>query len=481
MDISKSEGGKESPSHELQRSLSNRHLQLIAIGGAIGTGLFMGSGKTISLAGPSILFIYMIIGFMFFFLMRALGEILLSNLHYKSFVDMAFDLIGPGAAYYIGWSYWLGWILVGIADLAAIINYLGFWLPPDTAFTPMGQALISAGCVLLVLGLNLLTVKLFGEFEFWFALIKILAILGLIAIGAYMVFTHFQPPSGSVASFQNVWSHGGMFPKGATGFLAGFQIALFAFVGVELIGTMAAEAKDPEKNLPKAVNAIPTRIILFYVLSLFLIMSVTPWIDIPADKSPFVSLFLHAGIGSAAVIMNLVVLSSVMSSMNSGVFSTSRMLFGLAKEGQAPAKLAELSKSSVPAKGLLFSCCFIMAGAGLQYFVPNTVEAFTLASSLCVILFISIWSIIMVCYLRYRKISPELHATSKFKMPGGIVMSYAVLVFLFLALIILSLEPDTLKALMISPLWLIFLAVTYQVLYKPRMKKREDHSVKTLR
>ena len=458
--------------HELQRKLSNRHLQLIAIGGAIGTGLFMGSGKTISLAGPSILIIYMIIGAMFFFLMRALGEILLSNLHYKSFIDMAHDLIGPAAGYYIGWSYWLGWVLVGIADLAAIINYLGFWLPSGEAFTPMGQAAISAGCVLLVLGINLLTVKLFGEIEFWFALIKILAILGLIGIGGYMVFMQFQPPQGAVASFSHVWSHGGMFPKGASGFLAGFQIALFAFVGVELIGTMAAETKDPEKNLPKAINAIPTRILLFSVLSLFVVMSVTPWNQIPGDQSPFVTLFLHAGIPTSAIIMNLVVLSSVMSSMNSGVFSTSRMLFGLAKDGQAPQTLSQLSKRAVPAKGLIFSCCFIMAGAALQYFVPNTIEAFTLASSLCVILFISIWSLIMVCYIRYRKRSPELHAKSTFKMPGGIWMSYIILAFMLFALIILSLEADTLKALMISPLWLIILGVTYQLLYKPRMKKR---------
>ena len=463
---------QSSPPDELQRKLSNRHLQLIAIGGAIGTGLFMGSGKTISLAGPSILFIYMIIGLMFFFLMRALGEILLSNLHYKSFIDMAHDLIGPGAGYYIGWSYWLGWVLVGIADLAAIINYLGFWLPPDMAFTPMGQALISVGCVLLVLGLNLLTVKLFGEVEFWFALIKILAILGLIFIGGFMVFNHFHSPDGTASSFTNVWSHGGMFPKGAGGFLAGFQIALFAFVGVELLGTMADETKDPEKNLPKAVNAIPTRIILFYVLSLFVVMSVTPWDKIPSDQSPFVSLFLHAGIPTSAIIMNLVVLSSVMSSMNSGVFSTSRMLFGLARGGQAPQALARLSKRAVPAQGLIFSCFFIMAGAGLQYFVPNTIEAFTLASSLCVILFISIWGMIMVCYLRYRKISPQLHERSHFKMPGGIWMSYIVLAFLFFTLIILSLEPDTLKALMISPLWLVILAVTYRVLYLPRIKKR---------
>ena len=342
---------EHSSPNELQRKLSNRHLQLIAIGGAIGTGLFMGSGKTISLAGPSIIIIYMIIGAMFFFLMRALGEILLSNLHYKSFIDMAHDLIGPGAGYYIGWSYWLGWVLVGIADLAAIINYLSFWLPPDQMFTPMGQAAISAGCVLFILAINLVTVKLFGEIEFWFALIKILAIVGLICIGIFMVFTGFQAPNGSVASFSNIWSHGGMLPKGGMGFLAGFQIAMFAFVGVELLGTMAAETKDPEKNLPKAVNAIPTRIIIFYVLSLVMIMSVTPWNLIPADKSPFVSLFLFAGIGGAALIMNLVVLSSVMSSMNSGVFSTSRMLFGLARSGQAPQALAELSSRAVPAKG----------------------------------------------------------------------------------------------------------------------------------
>lgn len=462
--------GEHAP-HDLQRKLSNRHLQLIAIGGAIGTGLFMGSGKTISLAGPSILYIYMIIGVMFFFLMRAMGELLLANLQYKSFVDMAHDLIGPGAGYYLGWTYWLGWVLVGIADLAAIINYLNFWLPDGTVFTPMGQALISAGCVLLVLGLNLLTVRLFGEIEFWFALIKILAIVGLIGVGGYMVFSHFQAPTGTVAAIGNVWSEGGMFPKGVTGFLAGFQIAVFAFVGVELVGTTAAETKDPQKNLPKAINAIPVRIILFYVLALFVVMSVTPWNHISADKSPFVELFLHAGIPTSAIIMNLVVLSSVMSSMNSGVFSTSRMLFGLSRDGQAPQAFAHLSRRAVPANGLLFSCFFIMAGAALQYFVPNTMEAFTLASSLCVILFISVWGMIMVCYLRYRKLRPELHAQSTFKMPGGIWMSYIVLAFLMFTLVILALEPDTLKALYISPLWLILLAMTYQFMYKPRLKR----------
>ncbi|EPG34417.1 amino acid permease [Acinetobacter baumannii] len=459
-----------SPDH-LQRKLSNRHLQLIAIGGAIGTGLFMGSGKTISLAGPSILVIYMLIGGMFFFLMRALGELLLANLHYKSFVDMAYDLIGPWAGYYIGWTYWLGWVLVGIADLSAVINYLSFWLPEGASFSPMQQAMISAGCVLFVLGLNLLTVKLFGEVEFWFALIKILAIIGLIGVGGYMILTHFQAPHGDVVSISNVWSHGGLFPKGVSGFLAGFQIAVFAFIGVELIGTTAAETKDPQTNLPKAINAIPVRIILFYVLALFVVMSVTPWNHIRADKSPFVELFLNAGIPISAIIMNLVVLSSVMSSMNSGVFSTSRMLFGLSKDGQAPSVLGLLSKRAVPSNGLIFSCIFIMGGAVLQYFVPNTMEAFTLASSLCVILFISVWILIMACYLRYRKIRPELHAASTFKMPGGVLMAYAVIAFFLFTLVILALEPDTLKALYVSPVWLVVLSVTYYAFYKPRMRK----------
>ncbi|MGL2976210.1 amino acid permease [Acinetobacter nosocomialis] len=459
-----------SPDH-LQRKLSNRHLQLIAIGGAIGTGLFMGSGKTISLAGPSILVIYMLIGGMFFFLMRALGELLLTNLHYKSFVDMAYDLIGPWAGYYIAWTYWLGWVLVGIADLSAVINYLSFWLPEGASFSPMQQAMISAGCVLFVLSLNLLTVKLFGEVEFWFALIKILAIIGLIGVGGYMILTHFQAPHGDVVSISNVWSHGGIFPKGVSGFLAGFQIAVFAFIGVELIGTTAAETKDPEKNLPKAINAIPVRIILFYVLALFVVMSVTPWDHIRADKSPFVELFLNAGIPISAIIMNLVVLSSVMSSMNSGVFSTSRMLFGLSKDGQAPGILGRLSKRAVPSNGLIFSCIFIMGGAVLQYFVPNTMEAFTLASSLCVILFISVWILIMACYLRYRKTRPELHAASTFKMPGGVLMAYAVIAFFLFTLVILALEPDTLKALYVSPVWVVVLGVTYYAFYKPRMKK----------
>lgn len=458
-------------SEHLQRSLTNRHLQLIAIGGAIGTGLFMGSGKTISLAGPSIVLIYMIIGTMLFFMMRALGELLLSNLNYKSFIDFGTDLLGDWAGFYIGWTYWLCWITVGIADLSAIVNYLQFF-NGGAPFTPAVNALICVGAIIFVTGLNLVTVKLFGEMEFWFSMIKITAIIVLIVMGLWMILTGFTNPTGTVAQFSNLWAYGGIFPKGLEGFLAGFQIAIFAFVGVELVGTTAAETANPEKNLPKAVNSIPIRVIMFYVLALAVLMSITPWSMIDPKVSPFVNLFTQAGITAAALIMTLVVLSSVMSSMNSGVFSTSRMLFGLAKDCQAPTAFKKLSKADVPASGLFFSAFCLLSGALLQYVVPNTVEAFTLATTLSTILFISVWILIMVCWLRYKKLRPEQAAASKFKLPGGAFTCYVVIAFFIATVAILALEADTLKALVVSPLWLIILAIGYFGFYKPKMAKR---------
>ena len=452
---------------DLQRSLSNRHLQLIAIGGAIGTGLFMGSGKTISLAGPSILFIYMIIGLMVFLVMRALGELLLSNLQYKSFIDFTTDLIGPWAGYFVGWTYWLCWITIGIADLSAIIYYLQFFnngLP----FTPFEGVMISVAAIVFVTGLNLMTVKLFGELEFWFAMIKITAIVVLIAVGLWMIFTGFISSTGEVAQFSHLWDHGGIFPTGLSGFLAGFQIAIFAFVGVELVGTTAAETKDPETNLPKAVNSIPVRIIIFYVLSLVIVMSVTPWDRIDPSMSPFVNLFSQAGIAAAAIIMNLVVLSSVMSSMNSGVFSTSRMLFGLSREEQGPKAFGKLNSRAVPANALYFSTICLMLGAALQYFVPNTVEAFTLATTLSTILFICVWLMIIWSYMAYYKKRPELHAKSKFKLPGGLFTCWVVIIFFVGTIGILALEDDTLKALKVSPIWFILLLIGYLGFYKKR-------------
>ncbi|KJK17894.1 D-serine/D-alanine/glycine transporter [Pseudomonas sp. B21-012] len=446
----------------LQRSLSNRHIQLIAIGGAIGTGLFMGSGKTISLAGPSIIFVYMIIGFMLFFVMRAMGELLLSNLNYKSFIDFSADLLGPWAGYFTGWTYWFCWIITGIADVIAISAYSQFWFPDLPQWAP------AIACVGLLLSLNLITVKMFGEIEFWFAMIKIIAIVALVGTGLYMVMAGFQSPAGRTADLANLWNDQGMFPHGLMGFFAGFQIAVFAFVGIELVGTTAAEAKNPERNLPRAINSIPIRIIVFYVLALITIMAVTPWRDVVPGKSPFVELFVLAGLPAAASIINFVVLTSAASSANSGVFSTSRMLFGLAQQGDAPKRFEQLSKRSVPASGLLFSCTCLLAGALLMYVIPDLVEAFTLVTTVSAILFMFVWSLILLSYLNYRKQRAALHQASKYKMPGGRLMCWVCLAFFAFILVLLSLEHDTRQALIVTPLWFVLLTVTYQFVRRNR-------------
>ena len=441
---------------ELKRSLSNRHIQLIAIGGAIGTGLFMGSGKTISLAGPSIIFVYMIIGFMLFFVMRAMGELLLSNLKYKSFIDFATDLLGPMAGYFTGWTYWFCWVVTGIADVIAISGYTQFWFPDIPLWLP------AIGCVAVLLSLNLLTVKMFGELEFWFAMIKIVAICALVLTGLYMVITAYQSPTGNTAALSNLWTDGGMFPHGLMGFFAGFQIAVFAFVGIELVGTTAAETKDPERNLPRAINSIPLRIIIFYVFALIAILAVTPWRDVVADKSPFVELFMLAGLPAAAAIINFVVLTSAASSANSGVFSTSRMLFGLALDGDAPSTFKNLSKRAVPSNGLIFSCICLLAGALVIYLVPNLIDAFTLITTVSATLFMFVWTMILLSYLAYRKRSDHLHRASNFKMPGGKVMVAACLLFFVFILVLLALEDDTRAALYLVPVWFVLLAVGYR-------------------
>ncbi|MEA1063354.1 D-serine/D-alanine/glycine transporter [Erwinia sp. HR93] len=446
----------------LRRNLTNRHIQLIAIGGAIGTGLFMGSGKTISLAGPSIIFVYMIIGFMLFFVMRAMGELLLSNLEYKSFSDFAADLLGPWAGYFTGWTYWFCWVVTGMADVVAISAYAQFWFPG------LSDWVVALAVIVLLLSLNLATVKMFGEMEFWFAMIKIVAIVALIVIGLGMVLMHFQSPGGVEASFTHLWNNGGWFPKGVSGFFAGFQIAVFAFVGIELVGTAAAETKDPEKSLPRAINSIPIRIIMFYVFALIVIMSVTPWASVVPDKSPFVELFMLVGLPAAASIINFVVLTSAASSANSGVFSTSRMLYGLAQDRVAPQAFAKLSKRSVPAKGLTFSCMCLLGGVVMLYINPSVIAAFTMITTVSAILFMFVWTIILCSYLVYRNKRPQLHAQSVYKMPLGKAMCWVCMAFFAFVVVLLTLEADTRQALIVTPVWFILLGICWIFIGKRR-------------
>lgn len=446
----------------LARNLTNRHLQMIAIGGAIGTGLFMGSGKTISLAGPSILLVYGIIGFMLFFVMRALGELLLSNLEYRSFADFAGDYLGPWAQFFTGWTYWLCWIVTGVADVVAVAGYVAFWAPELALWVP------ALGLIAVLLCFNLPSVRNFGEIEFWFALIKIVAIIALIIAGVFMLSTGFVSPDGTPASVTHLWDRGGFFPNGFWGFVAGFQIAVFAFVGIELVGTAAAETEDPHRTLPKAINSIPIRIVLFYLGALFVIMSVIPWDQVNPEVSPFVAMFSLAGLAIAAHVVNFVVLTSAASSANSGIYSTSRMLFGLATSRLGPQVLGRLNKRKVPVNALFFSCLFLLSGVVLLYSGNSIIEAFTIVTTISALLFIFIWTMILVSYMKYRSTRPELHEASQFKLPGGLAAVWMVLAFFVFILWALAQQADTRLALFVTPLWFVLLGVSYRVMMRRR-------------
>lgn len=453
--------------NNLQRGLSNRHIQLIAIGGAIGTGLFMGSGKTISLAGPSLLLVYVTIGAVIFMVLRAMGELLLSNLNYKTFNDFITDILGPGVGFLMGWSYWFTWVVIGVADIIAITAYVQFWWPDVPPWIP-ALALIG-----VLLALNLPSVKNFGEIEFWFALIKIVAIIGLIIVGLIMVVTGFTSPSGHQASVANLWNDGGFFPMGLTGFLAAFQIGIFAFLGAELIGTTAAETKDPTKTLPKAINAVPVRIIVFYVLTLSVILMVTPWRSISPDRSPFVEMFTLAGLGFAAHLVNFVVITSATSSANSGIFSTSRMIYGLAQHGSAPAIFGKLSKNGVPRNGLYLASALLLSGIVLLYAGDSLIAAFTLVTTVASVLTVVTWSLIMISYIKYRATRPQLHEQSTYKLPGGVVTAYAVLVFFVGVIGLLFMFEDTRQALIAMPVWYAILGIGWFFVHR----KNQDETL----
>jgi len=436
---------------ELKRGLENRHVQLIAIGGTIGTGLFLGSGKAIQLAGPSIIFAYFIVGIAIFFVMRALGELLLSKAGYQSFTDIAEDYLGPRAAFVTGWTYWFCWIMTAMADVIAVGVYVKYWFD-------IPQWIPAVICLIILLALNLLTVKSFGELEFWFAIIKVVTILALIAIGVVLLVIGFKTDTGTV-SVNNIWGHGGWFPNGVSGFLLSFQMVVFAYVGVELVGVSAAETSNPEKNIPSAINKIPLRILFFYVGALIVLLCINPWTELNPSESPFVKTFSLVGIPIAAGIINFVVLTSAASACNSGMFSTSRILYNLGKNDQASTGFAKLNKNHVPSNALFISTLVLSVGALLSKLIPE--QAFGIVTTISAICFIWVWGVILICHLRYKKTQPKLQANSKFKAPFTPFINYVVLTLFAIILMIMLYAEETRPALLLTPLWFVLLFTLY--------------------
>ena len=450
----------------LARNLRNRHIQLIAIGGTIGVGLFLGSAKAIHAAGPGLLLAYLLGGVVIFFIMRALGELLTYRPVAGSFATYAEEFCGPFAGFVTGWSYWFMWVVIAMAELTAIGIYVRYWLPELPQWVPALVALV------LLYGSNLLAVRVFGELEFWFALIKVVTIVALILAGLTVIFFHLGE-LGATASFANLHSHGGFMPFGVLPVLLTLQIVMFAYSGVELIGVTAGEAENPQVVLPRATNGVILRILIFYLGALLVIMSVVPWNELDTDVSPFVFVFQKLQVPAAASLITAVVITAAASSCNSGLFSTGRMLWSLAQRGHGPQVFARLNAQQVPAAGIHASAAVMLLAVVLNYWVPK--EVFTWVTSITLIGTLWTWGIILVSHRNYRLAVRAGRVTAApFRMPGAPYANWAVLAFLVVVSALLWLDKDTRVALFVAPFWFALLGVGYASL-----RQRADRATAT--
>jgi histidine transporter len=445
----------------LKRGLNARHIRFMALGSAIGTGLFYGSASAIQMAGPAVLLAYLIGGAAVFMVMRALGEMAVHNPVSGSFGQYASTYLGPMAGFILGWTYAFEMIIVCLADVTAFGIYMGFWFPEVARWVWV------LGIVFLIGGLNLCSVKVFGEMEFWLSLLKVGAIVAMILGGfGIMLFGIHSAGETQASGISNLWAHGGFMPNGIGGLIASFAVVMFAFGGIEIIGITAGEAKDPQRVIPKAINAVPLRILLFYVLTLFVLMALYPWPQIGSQGSPFVQIFSNLGIGSAATILNIVVISAAVSAINSDIFGAGRMMYGLAQQGQAPKGFAQLSKQGVPWMTVVVMGAALLGGVVLNYLIPENV--FLVIASIATFATVWVWLMILFTQVAMRRsMTKEQVAELKFPVPFWPYAPAAAIVFMLFVFGVLGYFPDTQAALLVGAVWIVLLVVAYLLWVKP--------------
>ncbi|UUM26141.1 amino acid permease [Acinetobacter colistiniresistens] len=442
-------------SPQLKRGLKNRHIHLIAMGGAVGTGLFLGSAQVIQSAGPSIILGYAIVGLIAFLIMRQMGEMIVEEPVAGSFSYFSQKYWGRFAGFLSGWNYWVVYILVAMTELTAIAKYIHYWWPHIPAWVSTLFFFIFVTC------LNLGNVKFYGESEFWLAIIKVVAVISMILFGLYLLLT---AGADSTASFTNLWQHGGFFPHGFSGLFYMLAFLMFAFGGIELIGMTAAEAENPEKSIPQAINQVIFRILVFYVASLAIIMSLIPWnqLDLGGlDKSPFVMIFSQLGIDWAAHLLNFIILTAALSVYNSGMYANSRMLFGLAVQGNAPKIFAKVSKQGVPIPAVIFSSVLIFGCVLLNYFVPE--QALSHLMYMAVAALVLNWAIISFTHLKFKR-AVRLEGTAvKFPALFSPFSNYLVLAFIVMILYIMWTQGFK-ESVILIPVWIMFMFGLFKVL-----------------
>jgi phenylalanine-specific permease len=439
----------------LHRGLQNRHIQLIALGGAIGTGLFLGIGPAIQMAGPAVVLGYAIAGIIAFLIMRQLGEMVVEEPVSGSFAHFAYKYWGPFAGFLSGWNYWVMFVLVGMAELTAAGIYMQYWLPDVPTWV------WAAAFFIIINAVNLVNVRLYGETEFWFALIKVLAILGMIGFGLWMLFSGH---GGEHASIDNLWQHGGFFATGWHGLILSLAVIMFSFGGLELIGITAAEAQDPQTTIPKAVNQVVYRILLFYIGSLVVLLALYPWVEIKSDSSPFVMIFHNLDSNIVASALNFVILVASLSVYNSGVYSNSRMLFGLSVQGNAPKFLTRVNRRGVPINSLILSGVITSLVVLVNYLLPG--EAFSLLMALVVATLLLNWIMICLAHLKFRNAQRRKGREPKFRALWAPASNYLCIAFLLMVFgLMLTMDGMRLSALLL-PAWVLFLFVAFKTLRK---------------
>jgi AAT family amino acid transporter len=441
----------------LHRGLEARHIELIALGGTIGVGLFMGAASTLKWAGPSVLLAYILAGVFVFFIMRSMGEMLHLEPVAGSFAVYAHKYLGPYFGYLTAWSYWFMWIAVGISEITAIGVYAQYWFPDLPQWIP---ALIA---VAIVASANMAAVKLYGEMEFWFALIKITTIIVMIVVGVAVIFFGLGN-HGQAIGFENLTVHGGFFAGGWKGFLFALCIVVASYQGVELVGITAGEAKNPQVTLKRAINNILWRILIFYVGAIFVIITIFPWNEMGTHGSPFVLTFAKVGITAAAGIINFVVLTAALSGCNSGMYSCGRMLYALANNRQLPACLAKVSASGVPVYGIAVTILCLLVGSCLNYVIPNPEQVFVYVYSASVLPGMVPWFVVLISQLRFREAHRAALASHPFKSILFPYTNYLTLAFLLCVLVGMAMNADTRVSLLVGGIFIAAVSVIYLAL-----------------
>lgn len=436
----------------LARGLKNRHIQMIALGGAIGTGLFYGSAASIQLVGPGIILSYLIGGFVMYLIMRMLGEMSTEEPVAGAFSHFAYKYWGDFAGFLAGWNYWFLYILVSMAELTVVGIYIAYWFPDFPAW------LTSLIVLVTITGINLINVRLYGEAEFWFAIIKVLAVIGMIVLGLVLIVFGL---GGEATGLSNLWVHGGFLPNGMWGLLLSLVVVMFSFGGTELIGITAGEADDPKKSIPQAIRQVMWRILIFYIGALTVMMIIFPWNQVGMEGSPFVTIFSKLGIGSAANILNFVVLTAAISVYNSGIYSNGRMLYSLAEQGNAPKFFTKLGANKVPYVAVLFSSACTLVVVVINYLIPE--GAFMQVMAVATTAATITWVMIVLVHMRFRKAHAATAGKLTFPAPFYPIANYFCVAFMAMIILMMTQMDSMRDAVYVLPAWLVVLYIGFLI------------------